>query len=65
MNTAVNMIVDELRDEIWWYCEDLSTSMKLVTDVAQNILNSVFEGAKSGCHWGRHNSKKQDGRQSH
>ena len=48
MITAVNMIVDEPRDEIWWYYEDVSTSMKLGTDVAQNILNSVFEGAISG-----------------
>ena len=65
MITAVHMIVDELRDEIWWYCEDLSTSMTLGTDVAQNILNSVFKSAKFGCHCGRHISKKQDGRQSH
>ena len=38
--------------------------MKFGTDVGQNILNSFFEGAKAGCHWGRHNGKNQYGRQS-
>ena len=53
-------IVEELREQLGWYCAHLSTSMKFDTDVDQNILNSFFEGAKAGAHWGR---KIQYGRQ--
>ena len=33
------VIVEELRDQLGWYCADLSTNMKFGTDVEQNILN--------------------------
>ena len=56
-------LVEELREQLGWYCAHLSTSMKFDTDVDQNILNSFFEGAKAGAHWGRHNRKIQYGRQ--
>ena len=56
-------IVEELREQLGWYCAHLSTSMKLETDVDQNILNTFFEGAKAGAHWGRHNRKIKYGRQ--
>ena len=58
-----NVVVEELREQLGWYCAHLSTSMKFDTDVDQNILNSFFEGAKAGAHWGRHNRKIQYGRQ--
>ena len=57
------LIVEELREQLGWYCAHLSTSMKFGTDVDQNILNSFCEGAKAGAHWGRHNRKIQYGRQ--
>ena len=60
---GVSLIVEELREQLGWYCAHLSTSMKFHTDVDQNILNSFFEGAKAGAHWGRHNRKIQYGRQ--
>ena len=56
-------LVEELRGQLGWYCAHLSTSMKFDTDVDQNILNSFFEGAKAGAHWGRHNRKIQYGSQ--
>ena len=52
------VIVEELRDQLGWYCADLSTNMTFGKDVDQNILNSFFEGGKVGGHWGRHTSKK-------
>ena len=57
------LIVGELWEQLGWYCADLSTSMKFGTDVDQNILNSFFEGAKAGAHWGRQKRKIQYGRQ--
>ena len=63
MNNALLLLVEELREQLGWYCAHLSTSMKFDTDVDQNILNSFFEGAKAGAHWGRHNRKIQYGRQ--
>ena len=57
-------IVEELRDQLGWYCADLSTTMKFGTNLEQNIINSFCEGAKTGGHWGRHNSINQYGRQS-
>ena len=57
------VVVEELRDHLGWYCADLSTSMKFGTHVDQTILNSFFESAKAGGHWGRHNRKIQYGRQ--
>ena len=57
------MLVEELREQLGWYCAHLSTSMKFDTYVDQNILNSFFEGAKAGAQWGRHNRKIQYGRQ--
>ena len=45
-------LVEELREQLGWYCAHLSTSMKFDTDVDQNILNSFFEGAKAGAHSG-------------
>ena len=57
-------VVEEIMDQLWWYCADLSTSMTVGTDVEQNILNSVFEGAKAGGQCGRHNGKNQYDRQS-
>ena len=56
-------LVEELREQLGWYCAHLSTSMTFDTDVDQNILNSFFEGGKAGAHWGRHNRKIQYGRQ--
>ena len=58
------VLVEELREQLGWYCAHLSTSMKFDTDVEQNILNSLFEGAKAGARWGRHNRKIQYGHQS-
>ena len=55
--------MEKLRDHLGWYCADLSTSMKFGTYVDQTILNSFFESAKAGGHWGRHNRKIQYGRQ--
>ena len=57
------MIVEELRYQLRWYCADVSAIMTFGTDVDLNILNSVFEGAKAGGLWGRHNAKNQYGRQ--
>ena len=44
------------------FCADLSTSMKFGTDVNQNILNSFFECAEAGTHWGHHICRIQDRR---
>ena len=63
LQNTIYPVVDELREQLGWYCAHLSTSMKFDTDVDQNILNSFFEGAKAGAHWGRHNRKIQYGRQ--
>ena len=60
---ASSLLVEELREQLGWYCAHLSTSMKFDKDVDQNILNSFFEGAKAGANWGRHNRKIQYGRQ--
>ena len=60
---ADDTIVEKLRDHLGWYCADLSTSMNFGTHVDQTILNSFFESAKAGGHWGRHNRKIQYGRQ--
>ena len=57
------LVVEKLRDHLGWYCADLSTSMTFGTHVDQTILNSFFESAKAGGHWGRHNRKIQYGRQ--
>ena len=62
-NRTFCALVEELREQLGWYCAHLSTSMKFDTDLDQNILNSFFEGAKAGAHWGRHNRKIQYGRQ--
>ena len=61
--SEIIVIVEELRDHLGWYCADLSTSMTFGTHVDQTILNSFFESAKAGGHWGRHNRKIQYGRQ--
>ena len=59
--TEVNL-VQALRDFLGGYCAVLSTSMKFGTDVDGNILNSFFEGAEAGAHWGHHICQIQDGR---
>ena len=42
------MVVEALREPIGVYCADLSTIVKLDTEVDQSILISFFEGAKAG-----------------
>ena len=51
VNYAHSHLVEKLRDQRGWYCAELSTSMKVGTDVDQNMLSSVVEGAKAGGHW--------------
>ena len=63
LGITILLLVEELRDHLGWYCADVSTSMKFGTHVDQTILNSFFESAKAGGHWGRHNRKIQYGRQ--
>ena len=40
------ILVEELMDQLGWYCAHLSTSMKCDKDVDQNILNSFFRAPK-------------------
>ena len=56
--------MEELREQLGWYCADVSTTMAFGTCVDQSILNSFCEGAKGDSHWGRHNGKNQYGHQS-
>ena len=43
-------IVEELMDQLWWYCAGLSTSMTFGTDVDQNILNSFLRAPRPAVH---------------
>ena len=41
-NISIELLVEELREQLGWYCAFWSTSMTFGTYVDQNILNSII-----------------------